>query len=94
MPMQSSAPMPGVDPHLPRPVTRQVRESARLDGTAGDIVLLVRFCMYIEWDILVFGYFKVGLSVQFHISFGLRENYTNAREWQPPAWPPSLARPA
>lgn len=30
---------------------------------------LVRFCMYIEWDILVFGYFKVGLSVQFHISF-------------------------
>ncbi|WP_428421895.1 TetR/AcrR family transcriptional regulator [Paraeggerthella hominis] len=42
MPMQSSAPMPGVDPHLPRPVTRQVRESARLDGTAGDIMLAAR----------------------------------------------------
>ena len=30
---------------------------------------LVRFCMYLVWDILVFGYFKVGLSVQFHIPF-------------------------
>lgn len=42
MPMQSSTPMPGVDPHLPRTVTRQVRESARLDGTAGDIMLAAR----------------------------------------------------
>lgn len=42
MPMQSSAPMPGVDPHLPRDGTRQVRESARLDGTAGDIMLAAR----------------------------------------------------
>lgn len=30
---------------------------------------LVRFCMYIEWDALVFGYFKIGLSVQFYIPF-------------------------
>ncbi len=39
---QNSAPMPGVNLHLPRPVTRQVRKSARLDGTAGDIMLAAR----------------------------------------------------
>ncbi len=40
--MQNSAPMPGVDPELPRPVTRQVRESKRLTGAAGDIMAAAR----------------------------------------------------
>ena len=37
-----SKPLPGFDPDLPHPVTRQVRQSARLEGTAGDIMLAAR----------------------------------------------------
>ena len=37
-----SKPIPGFDPDLPHPVTRQVRQSARLEGTAGDIMLAAR----------------------------------------------------
>ena len=37
-----SKPLPGFDPDLPPPVPRQVRQSARLEGTAGDIMLAAR----------------------------------------------------
>ena len=37
-----SKPIPGFDPDPPHPVTRQVRQSARLEGTAGDIMLAAR----------------------------------------------------
>lgn len=39
---RKSATMPEFDPDLPHPVTRQVRRSARLNGTAGDIMLAAR----------------------------------------------------
>ena len=42
MPVQRSASIPGFDPDLPHPVTRQVRHSARLGGMAGDIMLAAR----------------------------------------------------
>lgn len=39
---RKSATMPEFDPDLPHPVTRQVRRSARLNGTASDIMLAAR----------------------------------------------------
>ena len=42
VPVQRSASIPGFDPDLPHPVTRQVRHSARLGGMAGDIMLAAR----------------------------------------------------
>ncbi|MDO5358944.1 MAG: TetR/AcrR family transcriptional regulator [Slackia faecicanis] len=42
MSARKSAIMPEFNPDLPHPVTRQVRRSARLEGTAGDIMLAAR----------------------------------------------------
>ncbi len=42
MSARKSATMPEFSPDLPHPVTRQVRRSVRLEGTAGDIMLAAR----------------------------------------------------